>query len=60
MLSVRNSDGNIVNLERLPPHVAHRTLGVRIAPDGNNVDEVTHLQGIAEKWKEHMRTGHLQ
>ena len=59
MLSVRDSDGNIVNLERLPPHVAHRTLGVCLAPDGNNMDEVAHLRGIAEKWKEHIRMGHL-
>jgi hypothetical protein len=29
-LSVRDSDGNIVNLERLPTHVARCTLGVRI------------------------------
>ena len=41
------------------PNVARRTLGVRLAPDGNNEDEVKHLRGVAEKWKDHIRTGHL-
>ena len=59
-LSVRDSDGNIVTLERLPPNTTRRTLGVRLAPDGNNTDEVQHLWSIAEKWKELIRTGHLQ
>ena len=31
VLSVRDSDGNVMELERLPPHIAHRTLGVRLA-----------------------------
>jgi hypothetical protein len=35
-LSVKDCDGNVVQLERLPPHIARRTLGVRLAPDGNN------------------------
>jgi hypothetical protein len=35
-------------------------LGVRLAPDGNNEDKVKHLRGVAEKWKDHIRTGHLQ
>jgi hypothetical protein len=60
ILSVRDCDGTVVELERLPPNVARRTLGVRLAPDGNNEDEVKHLRGVAEKWKDHIRTGHLQ
>jgi hypothetical protein len=36
-------------------------LGVlRLAPDGNNEDKVKHLRGVAEKWKDHIRTEHLQ
>lgn len=60
VLSVKDCDGHIVQLERLPPNAARRTLGVRLAPDGNNVDEIKHLQSIAETWKAHVHTGHLQ
>jgi hypothetical protein len=59
-LSVKDCDGNRVQLERLPPHVARRTLGVRLAPDGNNKEEVAYLRGIAEKWNAYTRAGHLQ
>ena len=31
-------DGNVVELECLPPNVAQCTLGVRLAPDGNNAN----------------------
>ena len=55
ILSVKDCDGT-----SLSPNVARRTLGVRLAPDGNNEDEVKHLRGVAEKWKDHIRTGHLQ
>ena len=54
ILSVKDCDGT-----SLSPNVARRTLGVRLAPDGNNEDEVKHLRGVAEKWKDHIRTGHL-
>jgi hypothetical protein len=44
-LSVRDCDGNVAELERLPPHEARRcTLGLSLAPDGNNNDEIKHLQ----------------
>jgi hypothetical protein len=59
ILTVHDSDGKAIQLERLPPHIARRTLGVRLAPDGNNSDEIKHLQSIAERWKDHIRTGHL-
>jgi hypothetical protein len=59
ILSVRDCDGTVVELERLPPNIARRTLGVRLAPDGKNEDEVKHLRGVAEKWKDHIRTGHF-
>ena len=59
-LSVKDCDGNVVQLERLPPHTARRTLGVRLAPDGNNKEEIQHLRLIAEKWNAHIRAGHLQ
>jgi hypothetical protein len=49
-----------LELERLPPDEARRTLGVRLAPNGNNHDKVKHLRGVAMQLKEHIRTGHLQ
>jgi hypothetical protein len=59
-LSVRDCNGVMVELERLAPSAARRTLGVRLAPDGNNFEEVKHLWGVAVKWKQHIHTGHLQ
>jgi len=38
---------------------ARRTLGVRIAPDGNNLAEAQHLHGVATEWAKHMATTQL-
>ena len=58
-LTVLDSSGQRQTLERLPPDSARRTLGVRLAPDGNNHAEVTYLHSCASEWKERIRTGHL-
>jgi hypothetical protein len=60
ILSVKDCNGNIIQLEHLPPNVAQCTLGVRLTLDGNNVDEIQHLCSVAEKWQALVRTGHLQ
>jgi hypothetical protein len=61
LIMVPDCNGTVVQLECLPPHAAHHTLGVRLAPDGNNTDEVKHLWTIVDRWKEHIVcTGHLQ
>jgi len=36
---------------------AHRTLGVRVAPDSNNAAELEHLMQIATKWFMEMKAG---
>ena len=38
---------------------ARRTLGVRLAPDGNNIAEVTFLRERVNNWADRIRTGHL-
>jgi len=58
-LQVRDSTGALQTLKRLAPHKAERTLGVRLAPDGNNKAELVHLRDLATKWANRMRTGHL-
>jgi len=46
-------------LTRLEPAAARWSLGVRSAPDGNNKEQVEYLRGLAEDWREKIRTGHL-
>ena len=58
-IQVRDASGTLQTLERLAPHVARRTLGVRLAPDGNSQAEFRHLRGLARSWAEKLRTGHL-
>ncbi len=58
-LHVRDCNGILHPLERLQPFEARRTLGVRLAPDGNNRAEYQYLRQTAEDWREKIRTGHL-
>ena len=58
-LSVRGPDGTIKPLERLDPAEARRTLGVRIALDGNNNEEVKFRMSQASKWADAIRSGRL-
>lgn len=58
-LKVRDCDGVTQTLERLPVTEARRTLGVRLAPDGNNNAEFKFLRAEARKWADGIRTGHL-
>ena len=58
-LYVRDSNGQRKKLERLSIGEAQRTLGVRLAPDGNSVREIEYLLGKAKEWRERIRTGHL-
>lgn len=58
-LQVRDCDGNYSMLERLDPDEARKTLGVWLAPDGNNAEQVSQLRQVAEDWREKIRTGHL-
>ena len=47
-LSVRDPTGQIKELARFPVHHAERTLGVRLAPDGNNDAEFAFCLGKAK------------
>ena len=58
-LSVRGPDNTVQPLERLDPHEARRTLGVRLAVDGNNKAEMEHRRQEALNWADALRTGRL-
>jgi hypothetical protein len=47
-------------LTQLEPTDGQCTLGVHLAPDGNNNDAVEYLTNKAEEWKDLIQTGHLQ
>ena len=58
-ISVKDCNGKVSNLQRLSVSEAKRTLGVRIAPDGNNGAEMKFLKSRVDDWAERIRTGHL-
>jgi len=58
-LTVRDPNGNRVPLARIGPAEGRRTLGVRIAADGNSRAEFSYLIGVSSTWAEQIRTGHL-
>jgi len=58
-LHVRDANGTVQAVERLPVSEARRTLGVRLAPDGNNKAEFEYLQEQSHKWQDQVRASHL-
>ena len=56
---VPNVDGDMVELRQLEPTHACETLGVFLAPDGNNAAAVEALQGKAQLWSDLVHKGHL-
>ena len=58
-LQVKDSEGNAKVIEKLAASDSRRTLGVRLAPDGNNEAEVKFLRERAQNWADRVRTGHL-
>ena len=59
-VSVQDTDGIRIPLPRMDCSEATMTLGVFLAPDGNNDAAVTHLRNKTEEWQEQIRTSHLQ
>jgi len=57
-LSIEQEHGKII-IPQLETSKACRTLGVRIAPDGNNQMEAHHLQGVVVEWASHMARANL-
>jgi len=58
-LSIPSSDGTKITIPRLDTTEARRTLGVRLAPDGNNLAEYQHLREETIRWKNQMITSNL-
>jgi hypothetical protein len=50
-----SSNNKTLAIEEKSVHTAHRTLGVRIAPDGTWFDETKHLQTKADKFATQLR-----
>jgi hypothetical protein len=58
-IQIRDCTGTVKLLERLEVNDARRTLGVRLAPDGNNAAEFEFLRERVSDWADRIRTGHL-
>jgi len=50
-LLVKDENQQTIIIPRLDPSKAQRMLGVRLAPDGNDKEEVKHLQEVTSTWK---------
>jgi len=58
-LTMRDKNGQRVALKRLEVWEAERTLGVRLAPDGNNKMQYEFMLKTAKEWASLIRAGHL-
>jgi hypothetical protein len=58
-LRVRDLYGSQQTLKHMQPWEAERTLGVRLAPDGNMDAQFAWMLQTARTWAEKIRTGHL-
>jgi hypothetical protein len=58
-LRVRDLHGTTQSLKQMQPWEAERTLGVRLAPDGNMNAQFEWMLQTARTWVENIRTGHL-
>jgi len=55
-MQVPDDKGNLITIPQLGPSEAKRTLGVRLAPDGNNIAEEEYLLEVAKQWQKSMAT----
>jgi endonuclease/exonuclease/phosphatase family metal-dependent hydrolase len=58
-LKVRDPTGELAVLEQVPVSEARRTLGVRLAPDGNDKEQAKFMMGTIRQWTESLRTNNL-
>jgi hypothetical protein len=58
-LQVRDPAGVVQTLKQLQPWEAERTLGVRLAPDGNMDTQFQWMLEKAKSWADQLRIGHL-
>ena len=56
---VPNAEGQMIELRQFEPSRASETLGVFLAPDGNNLAAKEALLGKAKLWSELVKKGHL-
>jgi hypothetical protein len=54
-----NADGSRTSLEQVEVGEGRRTLGVRLAPDGNNKAEFEYLKEQCDQWANRIRSGTL-
>ena len=59
ILQVHDSTGQLCTLRQLQPSEAERTLGLRLAPDGNMKSQIQHMRSTAVEWSDRIRAGHL-
>ena len=57
-LVATTKDGQQVSLKYMLSHQAMSMLGVYLAPDGNNKDQIKHLRKTTSRWASCIRTGH--
>jgi len=58
-ISILDTDCWQVHIQRLKPSEARRTLGIRLAPDGNMSTELTYLLDMAKEWQCKMKNSKL-
>ncbi|CAJ1960231.1 unnamed protein product, partial [Cylindrotheca closterium] len=58
-LQIPGLSGKLEYLRRLELGEAEKTLGVMLAPLEDQKAHVSHLKGIAKRWAEQVRSGHL-
>jgi len=58
-LQIPNQDGTMVTIPQLQANEACQTLGVCLAPNGNNEAEFQYMHGVATEWKNHMVTAKI-
>ena len=56
---VRDHKNNLKQMDTMEVHEGKETLGVFLAPDGNNDAMIDYLKSKAEHWNELVHTGHL-
>jgi hypothetical protein len=58
-LQVRDHNGILQELRQLEPWEAERTLGIRLAPDGNMLAQFNHMAQVATEWAGRLQAGCL-
>ena len=59
-LRTRNKKGEIGELEKLEPWEARTMLGVDLAPDGNEKEQIRKMENTAQRWADAVRTGQMR